>query len=49
MSNIREDDNEDRMQKEALPKSNDCVRQHLFGVILNKNNTVIYKRNAYEW
>lgn len=43
MSNIREDDNEDRMLKEALPKLNDWVHQHLIGVILNKNNTVIYK------
>jgi len=42
MSSIREDDNRDRMQKEAMPKCNDDVYHDYIGVILNKNNTVIY-------
>jgi len=36
MSNIREDNNEHHNRNEMT------VHQHLMGVILNKNNTVIY-------
>ncbi len=32
MSNIREDDNEDRMQKEVMPKYYDNVHYHMLGL-----------------